>query len=244
MSESISEWWNGVPLVTRYLFASAGGLTMAANLGFVPVMKLLWFPPFVYKSFEIWRIVTPFLFMGTLGFGMLINLVFLLRYSQQLEQGRFGGRIADYVFMLGFGAILLLVAATLLQAPLISDGLILFLIYVWARTNPNVDMSFMFGIRFKSAYFPWVLILFKFLMGGNPKMEIAGAVIGHVYVYLKDIYPQVPGGKRFLETPQFLLNLIPPGAGINQAGGAQQPHLNVQMPQRHPWGAGNRLGGQ
>jgi len=214
---------------------------MAANLGLVGVRTLMWYPPFIYQSFQLWRIITPFLFMGGLGFAMLINLVFLLRYSQQLEQGRFGGRLADYVFMLGFGAILLLVAATIIGAPFMADGLIMFLVYVWARTNPNVDMSFMFGIRFKSAYFPWVLIGFKFLMGGSPYMDVAGALIGHIYIYLKDIYPQVPGGKRFLETPQFLLNLLPPGAGINQFGVAQQPH--IQMPQAHPWGAGHRLGG-
>jgi len=241
MSESVTEWWNAVPIATRYLFASAGGLTMAANFKLVSVMKLLWFPQLVYQSFEIWRLVTPFLFMGGLGFAMLINLVFLLRYSQQLEQGRFAGRLADYIFMLAFGAILLLVAATLLGAPLMADGLIMLLVYVWARTNPNVDMSFLFGIRFKSAYFPWVLIGFKFLMGGSPFMDLAGALIGHIYIYLKDIYPQV-SGKHYLNTPQFLINLLPPGTGMNQFGGAAQPH--VQMPQRHPWGAGNRLGAQ
>lgn len=36
-------------------------------------------------------------------------------------------------------------------------GLIVSLIYYWSRKNPDVEMSLMFGIRFKSIYFPWVL---------------------------------------------------------------------------------------
>ncbi len=79
----------------------------------------------------------------------------------------------------------------------------MYLVYVWARTNPNVEVSFLFGVKFKAAYFPWVLIGFKLLLGMMPLMDIVGAVIGHVYVYLKDIYPLV-SGKRLLETPQFL----------------------------------------
>ena len=34
-------------------------------------------------------------------------------------------------------------------------------------------------------------------------MSIAGALVGHLYIYLKDIYPAVTG-KHYLNTPQFL----------------------------------------
>lgn len=242
MTEQIQDWWSGVPIATRYLFSSASGLTLMINFGVVSARTFLWIPHMVYKSFEIWRLVTPFVYMGPFGFSMLMNLAFLFRYSQLLEKGRFSGRLADYVFMLGFGAILLLVAATLIGTPYLAGGLILFLIYIWARTHPDVDMSFMFGIRFKSGYFPWVLIGFTILMGGFPIMEIAGCFIGHLYIYLKDIYPQL-SGKRYLETPQWLLNLLPPGTGINEFGGVQQPQLQVPRPAGHQWGQGNRLGG-
>lgn len=242
MNDGIQEWWSGVPLATRYLFSSAGAITLAANLGAIGVMKLTWAPAMIYQSFEIWRLITPFLFMGGWGISMVVNFVFLLRYSQQLEQGRFAGRLADYVFMLAFGAIFMLIIATFLGIPFLATCLVMFLIYVWARTNPNIDMSFLFGVRFKSAYFPWVLMIFNVLMGGSPVYDLIGIVVGHLYIYLKDIYPRV-SGKYFIETPQFLINLLPPGTGINVGTGAvQQPQL--QVPQRgYAWGAGNRLGG-
>lgn len=241
INDGIQEWWHAVPIATRYMFSSAGLLTMASNFGLMKATRLLWIPEMVYQSFEIWRIVTSFLYMGQLGFPMLINLVFLLQYSRSLEQQRFAGRLADYVFMLTFGCSILLVLATLLNLVMLCDGLIMLLIYVWARTNPNVDVTFLFGIRFKAAYFPWVLIGFNILLGGFPLMYILGALVGHLYIYLKDIYPQV-SGKYYLNTPQFFINLIPHGAGVNEIGGAQQPH--VPVPQPRGWGAGQRLGGR
>lgn len=49
-------------------------------------------------------------------------------------------------------------ASTLvLPSPILGMGLIVSLIYYWSRKNPDVEMSLMFGIRFKSIYFPWVL---------------------------------------------------------------------------------------
>eukprot|EP00026_Physarum_polycephalum_P020710 Phypoly_transcript_23470.p1 GENE.Phypoly_transcript_23470~~Phypoly_transcript_23470.p1 ORF type:complete len:113 (+),score=15.64 Phypoly_transcript_23470:93-431(+) len=86
---------------------------------------------------------------------------------------------------------------------MLADGLIMLLVYVWARTNPDVVVSFLFGLKFKAAYFPWVLIGFKTLLGGAPIMDVLGAIVGHLYIYLKDIYPAV-AGKHYLNAPQFL----------------------------------------
>lgn len=38
------------------------------------------------------------------------------------------------------------------------------------------------------------------------------------------------------------INFLPPGTGVNAAGGVQQPH--VQVPQGHRWGQGHALGGR
>ncbi len=87
---------------------------------------------------------------------------------------------------------------------MLGQALILMIIYYWSRKSPNVPMSFLFGIRFQSFYFPWVLVAFDVLMGaGFPIMEILGIVVGHVYHFLVDIYPAA-GGPRYLNTPQFL----------------------------------------
>jgi len=241
MADGIQAWWGGVPIVTRYLFAGSMGLTVIPNLLGVPSpYKLLLYLPAVYQHFEIWRLFTCFFFHGALGFNFLMHMVFLLRYSQALEVGAFAGRTADYVWMLVVSCAQLLVVGTLMGFPILGMGLIMVILYVWSRKNPNVEMSFMFGIRFKSAYFPWVLIGFTFLLGGSPLLEIMGVIIGHIYFYLEDIYP-LTGGRRLLQTPQFFNNLFPPQYA-GQAPPGQQQQQQPQQQAGYQWGAGRPLG--
>jgi len=240
MGDEIRGWWAGIPIVTKYLFSSSMGVTLAANFGLVNPMLLLLNVPKIIKGFELWRLITPFCFHGSLGFSFLIHMMFLLQYSRALEQTTFANRTADYVWMLLISSGLLLVIGGFLKVSLLGMGLIMAIIYLWSRKFPDQQMSFMFGIRFKSAYFPWVLIGFNFLMGGFPLLEIVGVVIGHVYFYFEDIYPLATGGRRFLTTPQFLTNFF-----IQQ--GLQQPMARgppqaQQQPRGYQWGAGRPLG--
>jgi len=243
MADGVQAWWAGVPIITRYLFAASGGLTLAANLlpsVVKPASLILSFPP-IYKGFELWRLVTPFFFHGQLGFSFLIHMVFLLRYSQALETTTFAGRTADYVYMLLLSSGLLLIVGIFMNFYILAMGLIMVIVYVWSRKNPDVQMSFMFGIQFKAAYFPWVLIGFNFLMGGSPILEIIGVIIGHIYFYLEDVYP-LTGGRRVLQTPQFLLNIFPPLYGGGGPQGQQQQQQQQQQPRGYQWGTGRPLG--
>jgi len=235
MENSIRDWWNSVPLITRYLFAGAGGLTLAANFGLVSPMTLVLSWPALVHKYQVWRLITPFFFMGQLGFPFLVNMIFLYRYSTALEVGTFLNRPADYLFMLLFGGFFLYLIGLYFQMFTLGMGLIMMILYVWSRKNPNVDMSFFFGLRFKSAYFPWVLMGFSLLMGGFPMAEIIGVIVGHIYFYLEDIYP-LTGGRRLLHTPQFLLNFF--GQRPIQRGFEQ----NVPQQRGHNWGTGQALG--
>jgi hypothetical protein len=95
------------------------------------------------------------------------------------------------------------VVAYFMDFRILGPSLVMMIIYLWSRKNPNVTMSFMFGLRFLSFYFPWVLIGFNVLMGGLPLLEIFGVIVGHIYYFLDEIYPNT-GGPRILKTPQFL----------------------------------------
>ena len=41
-------------------------------------------------------------------------------------------------------------------------------------------------------------------------------VIGHVYYFLEDIFPNQPGGRRMLFTPQALKNICDPSPEVDQ----------------------------
>jgi len=235
MADGLEQWWKELPLVTKYLFALSFGLTLAGNFGLVdPYLIILDFPK-VFYGFEIWRLITCFFFHGKLGFGFLMHMVFLVKYGQSLEMGTFAGRTADYIFFILFGSVILLVTSYFMNFMILGMSLIMMLIYLWSRKNPNVPMSFMFGIRFQSLYFPWVLCAFSLLMGGFPLMELVGIIVGHIYFFLEDIYPQT-GGTRLLKTPAFLSQLFPQ-APVYGSGG---PQGNQGV---RGWGRGQQLGG-
>lgn len=75
----------------------------------------------------------------------------------------------------------------------------------------------LFGVfNFNAPYLPFVLLGFPLLFGGSlPWHDIPGLVVGHVYYFLEDVYPRMPGsnGYRPLGTPRWFLVLF------NQVGG-------------------------
>ncbi len=111
------------------------------------------------------------------------------------------------------------VVAPLVGFRILGMGLIMVLIYVWGRKNANMNVNY-WGFQFKAVYFPWALIAFNFLLGGFPILEIFGCLVGHMYYFLKDIYPNT-GGSDLLKTPQFLYRMFPPAGYIpeRRAGG-------------------------
>jgi derlin-1 len=239
MSSDIERWWSSLPILTKYLFVGSFGLTLAANFGLINPMLLILDWHAIFTQFQVWRLVTCFLFHGRLGFPFLIHMMFLVRYAGNLESEVFNGRLSDYLYMQMITCGLLLVYGYFFHVPILGMGLIMSLIYYWSRKNPEVEMSFLFGIRFKAIYFPWVLVAFNLLLGGFPLTEVAGIIAGHFYFFFEDIYYRTTGF-RLLKTPQWLYAIIPPE--YNSFARQQ-----VQMPQASRrtafTGTGYTLGG-
>ncbi|KAI4891215.1 hypothetical protein NFI96_033049 [Prochilodus magdalenae] len=194
----LGDWFKSVPFITRYWFAGSIAVPLIGKLGLIsPVYLVLWPEAFIHK-FQIWRPFTSTLYFpvgpGT-GFLYLVNLYFLYQYSSRLETGAFDGRPADYMFMLFFNWICIV----LLMIPLIMSVL-----YVWAQLNRDMIVSFWFGTRFKACYLPWVILGFNYIIGGSVVNELIGNLVGHLYFFLMFKYPMDLGGRSFLSTPQFL----------------------------------------
>jgi len=166
-----------------------------------------------------------------------INMMFLVRYGSNVESTTFNNEPADYLWMLIFRAFLLLIPGYFIPLAILGTSLKMVIIYYWSRKNPEQPMSFMFGFKFVAFYFPWVLIGFRIMLGGNPMPEICGVIVGHIYYFLVDILPAAPQGRRLLSTPQFLKEWLPgPNARLQRPGeGPRPPGFN--------WGRGFTLGG-
>lgn len=79
------------------------------HLELVSPFQLYYNPTTVLKNYQLWRLVTTFLYFGSMSFSFFFNLVFTYRYCRMLEEGSFRNRSADFVMMFLFGGALMLV---------------------------------------------------------------------------------------------------------------------------------------
>ena len=66
--------------------------------------------------------------------------------------------------------------------------------------------------------------------------SISGIVVGHVYYFLEDVFPNKPGGLKLLRTPQFLGYLFDPPPEDNYMPAPEE------RPGGFDWGDGEVVG--
>ncbi|EJK72389.1 hypothetical protein THAOC_06085, partial [Thalassiosira oceanica] len=222
-------WFQSLPLVTRYWFGGALLATCAGNFGFISVMKLIYVWDDIWTNFAIWRLLTPFLFVGKFDFNTLMCLYMLQSFSQRYETEPYntgaGGGTADYVAMI--------------------------------MRHPTAPAS-IWGIQMKAIYLPFAYVALSVLMGGAFSDLVHGIAVGHFYYFIVDVVPLVYG-KDYFHTPQFLIDQLGVGAYIpaptaeGRGGvgnntwappGRANPPSDPARPARgHDWGnGGQRLG--
>lgn len=166
-----------------------------------------------------------------------------------LFPGAFDGRPADYLFMLLFNWICIVITGLAMDMQLLMIPLIMSVLYVWAQLNRDMIVSFWFGTRFKACYLPWVILGFNYIIGGSVINELIGNLVGHLYFFLMFRYPMDLGGRNFLSTPQFLYRWLPSRRGGVSGFGVPPASMRRAADQnggggRHNWGQGFRLGDQ
>ncbi|KAF9585618.1 Derlin 1 [Lunasporangiospora selenospora] len=239
-----------IPVITRLMLTGVVLVSFAVKLRFLPyyMIHLDWSS--IIFRFQLQRLITPFLVTGV-SFNMLFDLYFLFNYGSQLETATFAGRTADFAWFVIFTCLSSTVGAYFLNVSYLFEAMLVAVIYLWSRINSERLVSFMFGVTFPAAYFPWVLIAYNYVMTGAmvPWAMLIGVGSAHLYYFLDTVYPSM-GGPRLIPTPTLLYRAFPAARGF-QAGG------NVMGGQRanaataataaaeasgHRWGTGQRLG--
>lgn len=207
------------------------------HLELVSPFQLYYNPTTVLKSYQLWRMVTTFLYFGPISFSFFFNLVFTYRYCRMLEEGSFRNRSADFVMMFLFGGALMLVSkqiqdskghldrigafvllilysliilvsfqlfGTFVNLLFLGQAFTIMLVYVWSRRNPLIRMNF-FGIfEFEAPYLPYVLLGFSVVLGNTVVVDVMGMLVGHIYYFFEDVFPNSMNGYKLIKTPQFL----------------------------------------
>ncbi|ORX97893.1 DER1-domain-containing protein [Basidiobolus meristosporus CBS 931.73] len=243
----IVQWFYSNPFCTRWLFATYSALSILGGLGLISKQSVYYDFTTVLGQFQFWRVATCF-FNYELSISAIFQLYFLYTYSKQLETSPvFLGRTADYLYFLIVTMTFSIVSATVFYNPyLLSQSLIMSIVFLWSRHYKDVNVSFFFSLRFKGAYLPYVLMIYELLSrnGSIPYADIIGFFSAYLYHYLHDIYPST-GGVNYLKTPQFIANFFPAVAATSNSGVYFQPGTARGQPQTtsgYTWGKGRRLG--
>ncbi|KAI8809705.1 Der1-like family-domain-containing protein [Cladochytrium replicatum] len=262
--QQLQHWFQGLPLVTRWLVTSLAVSAVTSGLGLVRPTQLLVLNDVLSRNpWQIWRFFTA-PFYSSLGFPFLMDLYFTYQYSVDLEQSFYMNKTGDYLFFVLFGIGCMDLSSILGQTFLGSSAttvflasptvLVTYLIYVWSQHRRETQVSFFFGITFQGMWLPWVLLGYDFLLGNTfPVHRLAGILIGHLFHFLDKIYPEQNGGRRVLVTPQFLVERFNAPPPPNTASGSTSSHpippasssgatAATGPTTRYRWGSGQRLG--
>ncbi|XP_019618806.1 PREDICTED: derlin-2-like [Branchiostoma belcheri] len=228
-----------MPLITRAYTTASVLTTIAVQLDIITPFQLYFNPDLILYQYQVWRLVTNFLFFGTIGFNFLFNMIFTYRYCRMLEEGSFRGRTADFFFMFLFGGTLMMIFAYFVNLVFLGQAFTIMLVYVWSRRNPYVRMNFFGLLNFQAPYLPWVLFGFSLLLGNSVVVDLLGIAVGHIYYFLEDVFPEQPGGFKILKTPGILKWIFDaPPEDPNYA-----PLPEEDRPGGFRWGEGVRVGG-
>ncbi|XP_042277559.1 derlin-2-like isoform X2 [Thunnus maccoyii] len=179
-------------------------VNLSQQLEVITPFQLYFNPDLIIRRYQIWRLITSFLFFGSLGFSFVFNIIFLYRYCRMLEEGCFRGRTADFVFMFLFGGVLMTLFGLFANVFFLGQAFIIMLVYVWSRRHPLIHMNFFGLLNFQAPFLPWVLMGFSLLLGNSIVVDLLGISVGHMYYFLEDVFPNQPGGRKLLMTPELL----------------------------------------
>ncbi|XP_032425132.1 derlin-2 isoform X1 [Xiphophorus hellerii] len=172
--QTLQQEYLQIPVVTRAYTTACVLTTAAVQLEIITPFQLYFNPDLILKNYQVWRLITNFLFFGPVGFNFLFNMIFLYRYCRMLEEGSFRGRTADFVFMFLFGGLLMTIFGIFVSLVFLGQAFTIMLVYIWSRRNPNVRMNFFGLLNFQAPFLPWVLMGFSLLLGNSIIVDLLG----------------------------------------------------------------------
>lgn len=110
--------------------------------------------------------------------------------------------------------------------PSLVRSLTFMLVYLWAKRNPQLQISLLGLLAFNAPYLPWVLLAFSGLLGHDILSDALGITVGHAYYFFEDVWPALAEArgwrrlKRPLGTPIILHWIFrTPAHARNRGGG-------------------------
>eukprot|EP01061_Rhynchopus_euleeides_P041888 TRINITY_DN73200_c0_g1_i1.p1 TRINITY_DN73200_c0_g1~~TRINITY_DN73200_c0_g1_i1.p1 ORF type:complete len:213 (+),score=73.59 TRINITY_DN73200_c0_g1_i1:227-865(+) len=205
----IEQAYYAIPVVTRLYLTLAVLTAGAVTFDFLSPLSLYLNYNLVWKG-EVWRLLTSFVYFDTFSVHFFFHMHFLYFYCRRLEEHYYHRRTARFVYMLLFGASFMLVLAAQYDLPFLSHSLVIMVLYVWSRRNPDEHLSIYGLVTISVPYLAYLLVAIEMLFGSPPLSDLFGLAAGHVFWYMEDILPRLLGrNKEIIPTPGFLTMMFP-----------------------------------
>eukprot|EP01059_Diplonema_ambulator_P030949 TRINITY_DN5522_c0_g1_i1.p2 TRINITY_DN5522_c0_g1~~TRINITY_DN5522_c0_g1_i1.p2 ORF type:complete len:213 (+),score=64.21 TRINITY_DN5522_c0_g1_i1:54-692(+) len=204
----IEQAYFSIPVVTRIYLTLAVLTAGAVTFEFMSPLSLYLNYKLVGKG-EVWRLLTCFLYFDTFSVHFFFNMHFLYFYSRRLEEHFYHRRTSRFLYMFLFGGLMMLGLAAIYDLPFLSHSLIVMVLYVWSRRNPDEHLSIYGLVTFSAPYLAYLLLGLSLLFGSPPLSDIIGIAAGHVFWYIEDILPRLLRRDELIPTPGFLTALFP-----------------------------------
>ena len=198
--------FNESPKITKILILSSFSTSLLIWTGLATNLYIYLNFYLVIKKFQIWRLLTTFLYFGEFNLNLILHMYIFFRDSKILEKKVFHGSAADYLYFLLFCMLFLLFLSPFTQSIFLSSSLNFAMMYYWGRKSKMTNVEFMGVFTFRAPYLCIFYLMISFLLGYEYKELIYGIIVGHVYFFGKEILPRIKGvkGLKLLETPKFI----------------------------------------
>lgn len=119
-----------------------------------------------------------------------------------LEVMMFQGQLPEFLNFILICCLMLLLVAPMLSLYFLSDALFMCIMYLLSKRNRQGRFMLIgLPVDIPSTFMPYV-----FLMFGFNKSKIIGMILGHIYYYFEDVFPNLPTSQGFrLLKPNFLV---------------------------------------
>lgn len=210
MSGGFQEWFAQQPFTTKWLMVLSISIPVMSGIFPSFISNSVWHLPSICGRLQLWRCITS-CFISRLDYNLLMSLFMRMRYSNALETDVFLSHPADYFYFIIFTIIMINLSNLILKQAVLWENLSMAIVHLWAMCNRDQIVTFMFGIKFKAAFLPWVLLGFSFLMSADIYGPLIGIAIGHLY-YTIAYVPTNLGTllKPYItKCPDFIIKLLP-----------------------------------
>ncbi|CAA3025807.1 derlin-1 [Olea europaea subsp. europaea] len=206
---SPAEYYKSLPPISKAYGTACLLTTIACQIGLLQLEHIALLHELVIFRFQVWRLITNFFFLGKFSINFGIRLLMIARYGVQLENGPFQRRTADFLWMMIFGALSLLVLSAIpfFRSYFLGVSLVFMLLYVWSREHPNATINIYGLVSLKAFYLPWAMLCLDVIFGSPIAPDLLGIIAGHLYYFLTVLHP-LAGGKTILKTPVFIQKLV------------------------------------